>query len=428
MEYQNRKGTKPKGASKPLQSGSKGLSLKDQRGLGVLQKKTNSGGLPNALKEGIENLSGYAMDDVKVHYNSSKPAQLNAHAYAQGNQIHLANGQEKHLPHEAWHVVQQKQGRVKPTYHAKNVAINDSNSLEREADVMGHKVTSTQTNRAPVISKKAVDSQTVQRFPFVRENKKSKRVFSIQLKGNDIDAIQIAGNKKDLHSGSLNFSIEQMPDRKAFVLSHIISDPELGSGLGALLVYYMCKIARAKDFKTIEIFMAAPMAVGFYEHMGWKPNKPMEAERHADKKLTDEDENSVALDKYIEHMAKVKFNSDPENRTLKKRDGLLGKASVRYWGDSKFLDSDKEKLLLAERLGLEKEGPLKKQQIARMMHRNTRVGQTGLIGDTEVILAKAFASVQNTWIDSEPNTWEKAWDSRMDTKRLTEFPKHPDDK
>jgi hypothetical protein len=24
-------------------------------------------------------------------------------------------GQEQHLPHEAWHVVQQKQGRVKPT-------------------------------------------------------------------------------------------------------------------------------------------------------------------------------------------------------------------------------------------------------------------------------------------------------------------------
>lgn len=103
-----------------------------------IQRKSNTTGLPNQLKSGIENLSGHAMDDVKVHYNSSKPAQLNAHAYAQGNQIHLAPGQHKHLPHEAWHVVQQKQGRVKPTMQRKGkVNINDDAGLEREADVMG---------------------------------------------------------------------------------------------------------------------------------------------------------------------------------------------------------------------------------------------------------------------------------------------------
>jgi hypothetical protein len=80
------------------------------------------------------------MDDVKVHFNSSKPAQLNAHAYAQGRDIHLASGQERHLPHEAWHVVQQKQGRVKPTMQMKGtVNINDEAGLEKEADVMGHK-------------------------------------------------------------------------------------------------------------------------------------------------------------------------------------------------------------------------------------------------------------------------------------------------
>ncbi|UII25819.1 DUF4157 domain-containing protein [Fulvivirga maritima] len=80
-----------------------------------LQRKVNKTGLPDNLKSGIESLSGHSLDDVKVHYNSGKPAQLNAHAYAQGTDIHLASGQERHLPHEAWHVVQQKQGRVKPT-------------------------------------------------------------------------------------------------------------------------------------------------------------------------------------------------------------------------------------------------------------------------------------------------------------------------
>ncbi|MEP3386630.1 MAG: DUF4157 domain-containing protein [Reichenbachiella sp.] len=105
-----------------------------------IQKKANNTGLPDNLKSGIENLSGYSMDDVNVHYNSDKPAQLNAHAFAQGTDIHLASGQEKHLPHEAWHVVQQKQGRVKPTRQMKSkVNINDDADLEKEADVMGAK-------------------------------------------------------------------------------------------------------------------------------------------------------------------------------------------------------------------------------------------------------------------------------------------------
>jgi len=105
-----------------------------------IQKKENKTGLPDKLKSGIENLSGHSMDDVKVHYNSTKPAQLQAHAYAQGTDIHLASGQEKHLPHEAWHVVQQKQSRVKPTRQMKHKAkINDDSVLEKEADIMGAK-------------------------------------------------------------------------------------------------------------------------------------------------------------------------------------------------------------------------------------------------------------------------------------------------
>lgn len=103
-----------------------------------IQKKENTTGLPDNLKSGIENLSGYSMDDVKVHYNSDKPTQLQAHAYAQGTDIHLASGQEKHLPHEAWHVVQQKQGRVKTTLQMKDgVNVNNAAALEKEADVMG---------------------------------------------------------------------------------------------------------------------------------------------------------------------------------------------------------------------------------------------------------------------------------------------------
>jgi hypothetical protein len=103
----------------------------------VTQKKLNATGLPDRLKAGIQHLSGFSMDDVRVHYNSSKPATVQAHAYAQGPDIHIAPGQEKHLPHEAWHVVQQKQGRVKPTLQVKGLSINDDVHLEREADVAG---------------------------------------------------------------------------------------------------------------------------------------------------------------------------------------------------------------------------------------------------------------------------------------------------
>jgi hypothetical protein len=100
----------------------------------------NRTGMPDGLKSGIEALSGLAMDHVRVHYNSEKPAQLNAHAYAQGSDIHLAPGQDRHLPHEAWHLVQQAQGRVQPTLQLNGgVDVNDDPGLEHEADQMGER-------------------------------------------------------------------------------------------------------------------------------------------------------------------------------------------------------------------------------------------------------------------------------------------------
>lgn len=102
-----------------------------------VQDSPNRTGLPDNLKHGLESLSGFDMSDLRVHYNSPEPAQLNAHAYARGSDIHLGPGQEKHLPHEAWHTVQQRQGRVQPTLESGGEKINDDAGLEREADVMG---------------------------------------------------------------------------------------------------------------------------------------------------------------------------------------------------------------------------------------------------------------------------------------------------
>jgi hypothetical protein len=120
----------------------------------------SSDSLPDSLRHGIESLSGLDMSAIRVHRNSSQPASLQAHAFAQGSNIHLGAGQERHLPHEAWHLVQQAQGRVPPTAMLPSgVAINDSAELEREADRMGdqaHRVGASAVQRvaapAPVTS------------------------------------------------------------------------------------------------------------------------------------------------------------------------------------------------------------------------------------------------------------------------------------
>ncbi len=152
--------------------------------LNTTEKTPNNTGLPDVLKSGIENISGYAMDDVKVNYNSDKPAQLNAHAYAQGTDIHLGSGQEKHLPHEAWHVVQQKQGRVESTVSIGGAQINDNESLEKEADVMGTaalQMRSIGVNDSENLNELPKDTGTIQRNEKYQEDNKYEKAKVVGL-------------------------------------------------------------------------------------------------------------------------------------------------------------------------------------------------------------------------------------------------------
>lgn len=91
-------------------------------------------GIPRGIQRGFEQSSGFSFGDVRVHYHSQKPAQLRAHAYTQGNEVYIAPGQEKHLPHELGHVVQQKRGGVKPTGEIGGTALNDDPAMESGAD------------------------------------------------------------------------------------------------------------------------------------------------------------------------------------------------------------------------------------------------------------------------------------------------------
>ncbi len=107
---------------------------------GAAQKPTaRSAGapLPTSLRHGLEDFAGFSLENVRVYRRSSEPARIGALAFTRGGEIHLGPGQERHLPHEGWHAVQQAQGRVRPTGRAVGVDLNDEPRLEREADRMG---------------------------------------------------------------------------------------------------------------------------------------------------------------------------------------------------------------------------------------------------------------------------------------------------
>ena len=97
----------------------------------------NRTGLPDSLKAGIENLSGISMDYVRA----------------------------KHLPHEAWHVVQQKQGRVMPTMKFGGNFINDNPVLEREADYMGAKAVQGKFKDGALSVKNAISTCVQRQMP-----------------------------------------------------------------------------------------------------------------------------------------------------------------------------------------------------------------------------------------------------------------------
>ena len=134
-----------------------------------IQKK-NETGMPDNLKAGIESLSGFSMDEVHVHYNSSKPATVQALAYTQGTDIHVAPGQEKHLPHEAWHVAQQMAGRVSPTTSINGMLVNDNTALEHEADVMGEKAVQCKEKSSLFLHKNIISSLSIQRTQCWKSN------------------------------------------------------------------------------------------------------------------------------------------------------------------------------------------------------------------------------------------------------------------
>jgi len=115
--------------------------------LGAVIESIGSGQpLPEVVRRKMERVFGADFSAVRIHEGPQAVA-LGALAYARGTDIYFAPGQydpesrrgQELLGHELAHVVQQAQGRVKPTTQAQGVGINESSVLESEADELGAK-------------------------------------------------------------------------------------------------------------------------------------------------------------------------------------------------------------------------------------------------------------------------------------------------
>lgn len=114
----------------------------------VAQRKAgNQTGIPDEVKQRMEHSFDTDFSSVRVHPDSSKAPDVGALAFTQGTDIHFAPGQFKPdtssgqqlLGHELTHVIQQAEGRVRPTGEIAGMSVNDDASLEHEADVLGAK-------------------------------------------------------------------------------------------------------------------------------------------------------------------------------------------------------------------------------------------------------------------------------------------------
>lgn len=175
-------------------------SFHPEPNFGGTKSMDNRTGLPDLLKGGLESVSGFDLSGIRVHKNSPEPRRVNALAYTQGQNIYVGPGQEKHIPHEGWHVVQQMQGRVRPMAHIKGMLINNDSSLENEADVMGAKALQLKSaehptkNQQDLVSGVMTERQLIQRRP----NKGKKQTQTMDFSD---DPVAIVGHRVDISSG-----------------------------------------------------------------------------------------------------------------------------------------------------------------------------------------------------------------------------------
>jgi len=146
----------------------KATSENEKKQSGSSGTKTN---LPDDVKSKMESSFGTDFSGVNIHTNSDQATYMGALAYTQGSDVHFAPGQynpssqkgQELIGHELTHVMQQRQGRVKPEKQGKGMNINSNPALENEADVMGAKAAQGKmadvAGKGSGVQKKAIDEK-----------------------------------------------------------------------------------------------------------------------------------------------------------------------------------------------------------------------------------------------------------------------------
>lgn len=222
-------------------------------------KRKVKSNLPVSLKTEIERLSGMNLDHVHVDYNSPKPAQLNAYAYAQGTNIHVAPGRENFLPHEVWHVVQQMQGRVKAGTHINNLPVNNDSSLEKEADMMGA-IAVRNARQSYFLSNNFTDSpKNTAIEPPASSSPYSVTNSSIQRK-----VIVLGGSKQGAGTSTFVIGLNLMPSISHTSLLHLKSRISAG-GFGAAYAGHTSLISGTLNYVPPENLLDT-MVAEMFEH------------------------------------------------------------------------------------------------------------------------------------------------------------------
>lgn len=137
------------------------LQKAEKEHIGPIPNHTN---IPTPIKTDFEKRSGLSFDDVRVHFNSDKPAKIGALAYTQGNQVYIGPGQERHLRHELGHVYQQKTQTILPTAIIKGVPVNKDPKYERQCEQSLHANYNLRLSKRNITKAVSGANQTVQLY------------------------------------------------------------------------------------------------------------------------------------------------------------------------------------------------------------------------------------------------------------------------
>jgi hypothetical protein len=238
-----------------------------------------------------------------------------------------------------------------------------------------------------------VQDAPIQFYPLNRRNTRSGRTFRITNSGSRLDAVQIAGDMDDQHSGSATYRI--LDD--SLILEKIMSDPEEGSGIGSLLMMFLAEIAIEHGKDIITIHGAASTAVGFYESVGAKSANEAESNGREAQWAEDADQVDTALMLYFNTRARIAYETDSEHHKMKRRSFFSREKTQLRWMD--LSQKQKDKLVREQQSKFGNQTNSDKAKIITAMIHGKAVMQVGMTGSAETMRAQA-EDMCSRWVDT----------------------------